>query len=204
LDAEDIEHDPAKLLGTLDGILIPGGFGDRGTEGKIAAAKFARENGTPFFGLCLGMQIAVIEFARNVAKLEDANSSEFDAKTPHPVIDIMEDQKDLTTKGGNMRLGACPCRLSEDSFSIHAYGTADIQERHRHRYEFNNAYRDQLKDAGLSIAGINPERDLVEIVEIADHPWFVGVQFHPEFKSKPNSAHPLFANFIAAALKYKK
>jgi len=204
LDAEDIENDPAKLLGTLDGILIPGGFGDRGTEGKIAAAKFARENGTPFFGLCLGMQIAVIEFARNVAKLEDANSSEFDAKTPHPVIDIMEDQKDLTTKGGNMRLGACPCRLSEDSFSIHAYGTADIQERHRHRYEFNNAYRDQLKDAGLSIAGINPERDLVEIVEIADHPWFVGVQFHPEFKSKPNSAHPLFANFIAAALKYKK
>lgn len=204
IDAEDIENDPAKYLATLDGILIPGGFGDRGTEGKIAAARFARENGIPYFGLCLGMQIAVIEYARNVAMLEDANSTEFDSKTPHPVIDIMEDQKDLTTKGGNMRLGACPCRLSEDSFSIHAYGTADIQERHRHRYEFNNAYRDQLKDAGLGIAGINPERDLVEIVEIADHPWYVGVQFHPEFKSKPNAAHPLFANFIAAALKYKK
>jgi CTP synthase len=204
LDAEDIENDPAKYLATLDGILIPGGFGDRGTEGKIAASKFARENGIPYFGLCLGMQIAVIDYARHVAKLDDANSTEFDAKTPHPVIDIMEDQKDLTTKGGNMRLGACPCELAEDSFSIHAYGKKNIQERHRHRYEFNNAYRDQLVKAGLRIGGINPERDLVEIVEIPEHPWFVGVQFHPEFQSKPNAAHPLFANFIAAALKYKK
>ncbi|MGZ0655995.1 CTP synthase [Coraliomargarita sp. W4R72] len=204
LDAEIIENDPAKYLSTLDGILIPGGFGDRGTEGKIAAAKFARENDIPYFGLCLGMQIAVIEFARNVAMLDGANSSEFDAKTAHPVIDIMEDQKDLTTKGGNMRLGACPCELKEDSFSYHAYGEKLIQERHRHRYEFNNAYRDQLVEAGLRIGGVNPERDLVEIVEIPDHPWYVGVQFHPEFKSKPNAAHPLFANFIAAALKYKK
>ena len=204
IDAEDIETNPSKHLATLDGILIPGGFGDRGTEGKIAAAKFARENGIPYFGLCLGMQIAVIEFARNVAKLEGANSSEFDAKTDYPVIDIMEDQKDLTTKGGNMRLGACPCELADDSFSIHAYGEKNIQERHRHRYEFNNTYREQLVQAGLRIGGINPERDLVEIVEIPEHPWYVGVQFHPEFKSKPNAAHPLFANFIAAALKYKK
>jgi len=204
IDAEDIENDPAKHLATLDGILIPGGFGDRGTEGKIAAAKFAREHDIPYFGLCLGMQIAVIDFARNVAGLEDANSTEFDPKTPHPVIDIMEDQKDLTTKGGNMRLGACPCELAEDSFSFHAYGRKDIQERHRHRYEFNNTYREQLVKAGLRIGGINPERDLVEIVEIPEHAWFVAVQFHPEFQSKPNAAHPLFANFIAAALKYKK
>ena len=204
IDAEDIENDPDKHLATLDGILIPGGFGDRGTEGKIAAAKFAREHDIPYFGLCLGMQIAVIDFARNVAGLEDANSTEFDPKTPHPVIDIMEDQKDLTTKGGNMRLGACPCELAEDSFSFHAYGRKDIQERHRHRYEFNNTYREQLVKAGLRIGGINPERDLVEIVEIPEHAWFVAVQFHPEFQSKPNAAHPLFANFIAAALKYKK
>ncbi|ADE54760.1 CTP synthase [Coraliomargarita akajimensis] len=204
LDAEEIEADPAKALSSLDGILIPGGFGDRGTEGKIAAAKFARENGIPYFGLCLGMQIAVIEYARNVAKLEGANSSEFNPDTDYPVIDIMEDQKDLTTKGGNMRLGACPCKLSPDSFSFHAYGAEMIDERHRHRYEFNNAFRKQLEDAGLRIAGVNPERDLVEIVEIPEHPWFVAVQFHPEFKSKPNEAHPLFANFIAASLKYKK
>lgn len=204
LDAEDIEKDPAKYLSSLDGVLIPGGFGDRGTEGKITAAKFARENNLPYFGLCLGMQIAVIEYARNVAGLEGANSSEFDPNTAHPVIDIMEDQKELTTKGGNMRLGACPCKLTKDSFSYHAYGTEEIEERHRHRFEFNNAYREQLEGSGLRVAGVNPERDLVEIVEIPDHPWFVAVQFHPEFKSKPNAAHPLFANFIAAALKYKK
>lgn len=204
LDAEEIEENPAKHLAALDGILIPGGFGDRGTEGKIAAARYARENAVPYFGLCLGMQIAVIEFARHVAGLNEANSTEFDKNTPHPVIDIMEDQKDLTTKGGNMRLGACPCQLSEDSFSRHAYGASDISERHRHRFEFNNAYREKLEKAGLRIAGINPQRDLVEIVEISEHPWYVGVQFHPEFKSKPNAAHPLFANFIASALKYKK
>ena len=204
LDAEEIEKNPAKHLASLDGILIPGGFGDRGTEGKIIAAKFARENDIPYFGLCLGMQIAVIEFARSVAGLEEANSTEFNAKTPHPVIDIMEDQRDLTTKGGNMRLGACPCKLSEESFSYHAYGQEMIDERHRHRFEFNNAYREQLQAAGLRIAGTNPERDLVEIIEIPGHPWFVAVQFHPEFQSKPNKAHPLFANFIAAALKYKR
>lgn len=203
LDAEEIEADPAKYLAGLNGILIPGGFGDRGTEGKIAAAKYARENKIPYFGLCLGMQIAVIDFARHVAGLEAANSTEFDPETAHPVIDIMEDQKELTTKGNNMRLGACPCKLLEDSFSHQAYQEAEIQERHRHRYEFNNTYREQLEKAGLRIAGVNPERDLVEIVEIPEHPWFVAVQFHPEFKSKPNAAHPLFANFIEAALKQK-
>lgn len=204
LDAEEIEKDPQKYLSTLDGILIPGGFGDRGTEGKIAAARFARENNIPYFGLCLGMQIAVIEYARNVAGLENANSGEFDAATPHPVITIMEDQKTLTTKGGNMRLGACPCKLSKDSVSFNAYGREMIDERHRHRFEFNNAYRDQLESKGLRIAGVNPDRNLVEIIEISEHPWYVGVQFHPEFKSKPNAAHPLFEHFIAAALKYKQ
>jgi len=204
LDAEEIEKDPKKFLGSLDGILIPGGFGDRGTEGKITAARFARENDIPYFGLCLGMQIAVIEYARHVAGLENANSSEFDPQTPHPVITIMADQKELTTKGGNMRLGSCPCKLTKDSFSFDAYGTEMIDERHRHRFEFNNDYREQLESKGLRVGGINPERDLVEIVEIAEHPWYVGVQFHPEFKSKPHAAHPLFANFIAASLKYKK
>ena len=204
LDAEEIEKDPKKHLGALNGILIPGGFGDRGTEGKIAAAKFARENDIPYFGLCLGMQIAVIEFARNVAGLAEANSTEFNPETNHPVIDIMQDQKDLTTKGGNMRLGACPCELFKDSNSFHAYGEQLIIERHRHRYEFNNQYRQQLEDNGLRVAGINPDRNLVEIVELPDHPWYVAVQFHPEFKSKPNAAHPLFAHLIAATLKYKK
>ena len=204
IDAEAIESAPEMHLGALDGILIPGGFGDRGTEGKIAAARYAREKGIPYFGLCLGMQIAVIEFARNVAGLAEANSTEFDAHTQHPVIDIMEDQKSLTTKGGNMRLGACPCALTQDSNSYHAYGCSQIMERHRHRYEFNNLYRSQMEAAGLGITGVNPERNLVEIIEIPEHPWFVAVQFHPEFKSKPNAAHPLFANFIAASLKYKK
>ncbi|MGK0176303.1 MAG: CTP synthase [Lentimonas sp.] len=204
LDAEEIEGTPAKFLSSLNGILIPGGFGDRGTEGKIAAAQFARENGIPYFGLCLGMQIAVIEFARNVAGLERANSSEFDAETPHPVVCIMEGQKELTTKGGNMRLGSYPCKLLEGSLSFNAYGREMINERHRHRFEFNNAYRDELKSKGLCIGGINPENDLVEIVEIPNHPWYVGVQFHPEFKSKPNAAHPLFSSFIAAVLKHKQ
>ncbi len=204
IDAEDLETEGIGILKNLDGILIPGGFGDRGIEGKILAAQYAREEGIPYFGLCLGMQIAVIEFARHVANLDGANSAEFDKNTPHPVIHIMEDQKELTTKGGNMRLGAYTCQLSKDSFSYHAYETDSISERHRHRYEFNNHYRDRLSEKGLRIAGTNPECDLVEIVEIPDHPWFVAVQFHPEFKSKPHAAHPLFANFIAATLKYKR
>ncbi len=204
LDAEEIESTPEKYLGALDGILIPGGFGDRGTSGKVVAAQFARENKIPYFGLCLGMQIAVIEFARHVAGLKDANSTEFHPETPHPVVSLMEEQKKLTTKGGNMRTGAYPCKLFKDSLSFQAYKQEVISERHRHRFEFNNAYRSELESKGLRIGGINPESDLVEIVEIAEHPWFVAVQFHPEFKSKPNAAHPLFSSFIEAALKRKQ
>ena len=201
IDAEDIERDGAAAhLGELNGVLVPGGFGDRGTEGKVMAAQFARENNIPYLGLCLGMQIAVIEFARNVVGLKGANSTEFDKDSPHPVIHIMEDQKEVTDKGATMRLGACPCRISKDSISFVSYGCEEVSERHRHRYEFNNDYREQLAEEGLRIAGVNPERDLVEIVEVEDHPWFVGVQFHPEFQSKPNKAHPLFAGFVEAAL----
>ena len=204
LDAEEIENTPEQYLGALDGILIPGGFGDRGAPGKTVAAQFARENNIPYFGLCLGMQIAVIEFARNVAGLKDANSTEFHPETPHPVVSLMEEQKELTTKGGNMRVGAYPCKLVKDSLSFQAYKQEIISERHRHRFEFNNAYRSELESKGLRIGGVNPESDLVEIVEIAEHPWFVAVQFHPEFKSKPNAAHPLFSSFIEAALKRKQ
>ncbi|MGE4550503.1 MAG: CTP synthase [Opitutales bacterium] len=201
IDAEDIERDGSEAhLAGLDGVVVPGGFGDRGTQGKILAAQFARENKVPYFGLCLGMQIGVIEFARNVVGLEGANSTEFDKSTPHPVIHIMEDQKNLSRKGGSMRLGACPCQLTDGSISASAYDKKKVSERHRHRFEFNNQYRKALDEKGLRIAGVNPDRDLVEIVEIEDHPWYVGVQFHPEFQSKPTKAHPLFASFIEAAL----
>jgi CTP synthase len=204
IDAEDIERDgPDTHLAELDGILVPGGFGDRGTEGKIIASKYARENGIPFFGLCLGMQIAVIDFARNVLGLEKANSTEFDLESPDPVIHIMEEQVGIKDKGATMRLGACPCMLTSGSLAYQAYGREEISERHRHRYEFNNDYRDQFSEAGLIISGINPEKGLVEIVEVKNHPWFVGVQFHPEFQSKPNQAHPLFASFVEAALTKK-
>jgi len=203
IDSEELEVKGPDLLKTLDGILVPGGFGDRGTEGKILAAKVAREEKIPYLGLCLGMQIAVIEFARHVAGLEDASSTEFDPSTPHPVIDIMPDQKGIPDKGATMRLGACPCRITPGTLSAAAYGKKQVSERHRHRYEFNNDYRRTLEESGLVIAGVNPERDLVEIIEYdtATHPWFVGVQFHPEFKSKPQKPHPLFREFIAAALK---
>ena len=201
IDAEEIEKNgPEALLSELDGILVPGGFGDRGTEGKIIASQYARENNLPYFGLCLGMQIAVIDFARNKVGLEKANSTEFDPNTPHPVIDIMLDQKKVMEKGASMRLGACPCELKIGSLAAQAYGKEEVSERHRHRFEFNNAYRKQLEDAGLRISGVNPDRDLVEIIEIENHPWFLAVQFHPEFQSKPNKAHPLFASFIEAAL----
>ena len=201
IDAEDIERDGAAAhLAGLDGVLVPGGFGDRGTEGKVAAVQYARENKIPYLGLCLGMQIAVVEFARNIANLKGANSTEFDQDSPHPVIHIMEEQRAVTEKGATMRLGACPCQISKDSLSFAAYEQTDVSERHRHRYEFNNDYRDQLSELGLRIAGVHPERDLVEIVELEDHPWFVGVQFHPEFQSKPNKPHPLFAGFVEAAL----
>ena len=204
LDAEAIERDGAEAhLKGLDGILVPGGFGDRGTEGKILASKFAREEKIPFFGLCLGMQIAVIDFARNVLGKEKANSTEFDPDTPDPVIHIMDDQKSVTEKGATMRLGACPCRLKPGSFSRIAYDKEEVSERHRHRFEFNNSYREQMESAGLIVAGTNPDRDLVEIVEVQNHPWFVAVQFHPEFQSKPTKAHPLFAAFIEATLTRK-
>ena len=204
IDAEDIEKDgPNALLSDLDGILVPGGFGDRGTEGKIIASQYARENNVPYFGLCLGMQIAVIDFARNQVGLTDANSTEFNANTPHPVIDIMGDQKEVKDKGATMRLGACPCVLKKGSLASISYGKEEVSERHRHRFEFNNEYRKQLEEAGLNISGVNPDRDLVEIIEVKDHKWFVAVQFHPEFQSKPNKAHPLFASFIEAALSRK-
>ena len=204
IDAEDLTSEEGReVLKSLDGILVPGGFGDRGTEGKVWAARYARENNIPYFGLCLGMQIAVIEFARNVLNLTDANSLEFDEATPHPVIHLMEDQKSVTKKGASMRLGAYQCDLADNSQSKEAYAKDSVSERHRHRYEYNNSYRADFEAKGLKVAGINKKRDLVEIVEIEDHPWFVGVQFHPEFKSKPFKAHPLFASFVAAAMKLK-
>jgi CTP synthase len=199
----------------MDGILVPGGFGIRGVEGKIEAVKFAREGNIPYFGICLGMQCAVIEIARNLAGIRDANSSEFDQKTNQPVIYLLEQwydyrsksmqKRDVTSdKGGSMRLGAYPCKLEQETLAFAAYGTADIFERHRHRYEFNNNYRDVLKTAGLVISGISPDGELVEIVELKDHPWFLGCQFHPEFKSTPRKPHPLFTAFIAAALKQRE
>ena len=205
IDAEDLEkkNGLARLKG-LDGILVPGGFGDRGTEGKIAAARYARENQVPYYGLCLGLQIAVIEFARNVLKLQGANSTEFDPAPRHPVINMMEEQKKIIDKGATMRLGSYECALTPGTHAAKAYRAESVRERHRHRYEVNNAYVGQLQGAGLMVSGINPRRNLVEIVELKGHPWFLAVQFHPEFQSKPNKAHPLFAAFIAAAIKNQK
>ena len=201
IDSEKLEESrDYEVLRNADGILVPGGFGSRGIEGKIEAVRIARENGIPYFGLCLGMQVAVIEFARNVASLTGAHSGEFNEKTPHPVIDLMPEQKEVEDMGATMRLGAYPCKLREGTISAAAYGEELISERHRHRYEFNNEYQEQLESAGLVVAGVNPDRHLVEIVENPGHPWFVGVQFHPEFKSKPRASHPLFASFIKAAL----
>ena len=203
-DSETVtEENAAGILGDCDGILVPGGFGSRGTEGMITAARFAREHGIPYFGICLGMQIAVIEFARNVLGFADANSTEFDENTAHPVIDLMPDQKHIFDKGGTMRLGAWPCRLTAGSLAAKAYGTDFISERHRHRYEFANAYRDAFEESGMRLSGLSPDGTLVEIVERADGPWFVGVQFHPEFLSRPNRPHPLFQAFIEAQLERK-
>ncbi len=202
VNAEELENGektPEELLSDVHGVLVPGGFGERGVEGKIKAIQFARERRIPFFGICLGMQCAVIEFARNVAGLEGAHSAEFSSTTPYPVIDLMEDQKGVKEKGGTMRLGAYPCVLKEGTFSYEAYGRKEISERHRHRYEFNNRFRETLEKAGLVIAGTSPDGKLVEVVEIKEHPWFVAVQFHPEFKSRPKSPHPLFVNFVKAA-----
>ena len=193
-----------KILGGCDGILVPGGFGERGTEGMISAIRYAREQGVPYLGICLGMQMAVVEFARHVAGMADAGSSEFDLSTSHPVIDLMPDQVGVTAKGGTMRLGAYPCHIAPSTRSAAAYGQELIQERHRHRYEFSNTFREELEAAGLTLAGTSPDGRLVEMVELADHPWFVGVQFHPEFKSRPNKAHPLFRDFIQAAKTFHK
>ncbi len=191
----------AEILDGVDGILVPGGFGDRGIEGKILAVQYARENKIPFFGICLGMQLAVVEFARNVLGYADAHSSELAPDTLYPVIDLMPEQKDIEDLGGTMRLGQYMCRLEKGTKTYAAYESCEIGERHRHRYEFNNEYIEKMQDAGLVIAGKSPDGKLVEIVEYNDNPWFVGVQFHPEFKSRPNRPHPLFRDFIGAAIK---
>ena len=200
IDSEKVTAENAsETFEGCGGIIVPGGFGHRGVDGMIESIRYARENKIPFFGICLGMQMSVIEFSRNVLGLSQANSTEF-GETPDPVIDIMEEQKHISEKGGTMRLGLYPCKLSEESRCRQIYGEELIYERHRHRWEFNNAYRKQLSGAGLRIAGLSPDEKLAEIVEIPDHPWFVGVQFHPEFKSRPNKPHKLFADFIRASI----
>ena len=206
VDSETLENEEitAKHLGQAHGILVPGGFGERGIEGKIRAIRFARENKIPFFGICLGMQLAVIEIARNLGHLKNANSTEFDTKTPFPVIDLMSEQKAILNKGATMRLGSYPCVLEKGTKILEAYSEKEIAERHRHRYEFNNAFREKLEAAGLKIAGMCPTTNLVEMVEFTQHPWFVGCQFHPEYKSRPLAPHPLFTHFIEAALAQAK
>ncbi len=205
VDAESLTPDEVEsAMSAFDGVLVPGGFGIRGIEGKIRAAKYARENKVPYFGICLGMQVAVCEFARHVCALEGANSTEFDPVTAHPVIDLMRDQQDVTDMGGTMRLGTYPCKVTPNTKGATAYGEELIYERHRHRYEVNNAYRDQLADAGLVISGMSPDGKLVEMVELPDHPWFLGNQGHPEFKSRPTRPAPLFRDFVGAAVAYRK
>ncbi|KFA86962.1 CTP synthase [Archangium violaceum] len=201
VDSQDVEEKGAEaLLSGVDAILVPGGFGVRGTEGKISAVRYAREKRVPFFGICLGLQMAVVEFSRNVLGLVDSNSLEFNEHTPHPVVTLMESQVKVLDKGGTMRLGSYACALKPGSLAHKLYGEDVIQERHRHRYEVNNAYRGRLQEAGLVVSGHNPELNLVEMIELPDHPYFVGCQFHPEFKSKPFAPHPLFSGFIRAAL----
>ncbi len=201
VDSEELTgENVAGVLEDCHGILVPGGFGDRGIEGMITAVQYARESNIPYFGICLGMQMAVIEFARHVAGYEDAHSTEFNELTKHPVIDLMPDQVGITKKGGTMRLGKYPCRLDDDSRSAVLYGATSVTERHRHRYEFNNNFREVLSKVGMRLVGMSPNGSLVEVVENPNHPWFIGVQFHPEFKSRPNRAHPLFFGFIRAAV----
>ncbi len=205
LEAEKFESgDPGPELSKVDGVLVPGGFGIRGIEGMIRAITYARENRIPFFGICLGMQCATIEMARSLLGLRRANSTEFDPNTPDPVIDLMPDQREIEAKGGTMRLGSYACRLSPGTIAHQLYGQPEVGERHRHRYEFNNEYMDRMREAGTVISGINPDRQLVEIIERADHPWFLACQFHPEFKSRPLSPHPLFRGFVGAALRHKR
>ncbi|MCZ6668514.1 MAG: gamma-glutamyl-gamma-aminobutyrate hydrolase family protein, partial [Gammaproteobacteria bacterium] len=212
IDSDSIETDGTECLQGLDAILVPGGFGSRGIEGKIAAANYARINQLPYLGICLGMQVAVIEFARNVLGLKQAHSTEFNPKTPDPVIALISEWLDLdgsvetrdetTDLGGTMRLGAQTCKLVPGTASRKAYGVEQVNERHRHRYEFNNNYLQKLQDAGLVISGLSVDNELVEMVELSDHPWFIGCQFHPEFTSRPREGHPLFNSFITAAVKY--
>jgi CTP synthase len=197
--AELSEENYEKILEPSDGILVPGGFGNRGIDGKLLAIKYAREKKRPFFGICLGMQMAVVEYARNVLGLNDAHSIELDAETKHPVINLMEEQNGIINKGGTMRLGTYPCKVHPGTLAFKAYGSELIDERHRHRFEFNNEYKKMLTDAGLVISGISPDDSLVEIIELKDHPWFLAGQFHPEFKSRPTKSHPLFRDFVKAA-----
>lgn len=205
IQSEDINKDNVEeIFADVDGILVPGGFGERGIEGKVLAAKYARENKVPYFGICLGMQIAVIEFARNIAGMENAHSTEFKPRTQFPVIDLMEEQRHINAMGGTMRLGKYPCNIRKNTKAMKAYDTAKINERHRHRFELNNTYCDELREKGLVLSGVNEELDLVEIIELKDHPWYVGVQFHPEFKSRPNRPHPLFRDFVQASIVHKK
>ena len=205
IQSEDVtEENVNDYLKDADGILVPGGFGDRGVEGKITAIKYARENKVPFFGICLGMQLAAVEFARNVCGLTGAHSSELDPNTPYPIINLLPDQENVVEMGGTLRLGSYPCTLAEGSVAHKEYGEINITERHRHRYEFNNYYRERLTDKGLVLSGVSPDGRLVEIVELPEHPWFVAGQFHPEFKSRPEKAHPLFAGFIKASLENKR
>lgn len=205
IHSEYLNEDNIKVkLSHLDGVLVAPGFGERGIEGKIEAVKFVRENNIPFLGICLGMQMAVIEFARNVLNLKDANSTEMDSKTPHPVIALMDEQKNVTDKGGTMRLGAWACDLKMNSLAQKVYKSNTILERHRHRFEFNNSYKEQIEAAGMLATGLNPDTGLVEIIEVPEHPWFIGVQYHPEYKSTVANPHPLFVAFVKAALKHKK
>ena len=204
IDSEEIEaRGAAPLLDGVDGVLVPGGFGNRGTEGKIQSIKYARERGLPFFGICLGLQMAVIEFARNVCGLDEANSVEFEPDGAHPVVHLMADQHSVTRKGASMRLGSYPCELKTGSLAAKVYGQPKIDERHRHRFEVNNEYRGRLSEAGLSFSGVSPDDTLVEMIELPSHPWFVACQFHPEFKSRPYAPHPLFASFIQASMEAK-
>ena len=205
VDSESLDvDDPGPALAHLDAILVPGGFGERGTEGKIAAIRHARENGVPFFGICLGMQLAVVEYARNVCGLSGAMSREFDSDPKHAIIELMDEQHEVTEVGGTMRLGAYPCDLREGSLARRVYGAGSISERHRHRYEVNPAYHARLEEGGLAISGASPDGKLAEVVELAEHPWFLGCQFHPEFKSRPVDPHPLFASFVKAAVESRR
>ncbi|MCI0372686.1 MAG: CTP synthase, partial [candidate division NC10 bacterium] len=205
VEAEQVEREgPKPHLHDVQAILVPGGFGVRGIEGKIAAIQYAREERVPFFGICLGMQCAVIEFSRHICGLAGANSTEFDPKSPHPVIDLMPEQQGITNLGGTMRLGAYPCRLAPGSRAAGVYGAPEVAERHRHRYEVNNEYRQALEQRGMVLSGYSPDKKLVEMIELPEHPYFLGCQFHPEFRSRPRQAHPLFRAFIGAALEHQE